>query len=87
MVFIQRDQHGNELEVMESGWENYQVYVYQEGSENVDSARVDFDVDVYQKGLKFTLNDTTGEANDFKLLTASNPSSGSSVNYFLKVKA
>jgi hypothetical protein len=87
MVWKQRDQYDNELETMESGWENYQVYVYQEGSENVDSARVDFDVSVYKNGLKFTLNDTTGEASDFKLLTASKPSSGKSVKYILKVMA
>jgi hypothetical protein len=87
MVFTFNDQYGNELETMESGWSNYQVYVYQEGSESVDSARADFDVSVYKNGLRFTLDDNTGEANDFKLLTASRPSSGQNVNYKLKVKA
>jgi hypothetical protein len=80
MYFVFRDQYGNELPQLEGGWSDYSVYIYEEGKEEVDNARVDFDVSTYKSGLKFTISKNGNEEEDFRLLVSTS-------TYYLKIKA
>ena len=81
MYFVFHDQYGNELPGLESGWSDYQVYIFEEGKETgTDNARVDFDVSSYRSGLKFTISKNGNEQEDFRLLTSTS-------KYYLKIKA